>query len=122
MEALFVAGHLILGLYFLRSGITHFFKVNYLAAYAGSKGVPFAKFSVIASGVLMALGGISLVGWIRPDIGIGMLLLALLPMTTMIHNFWTVTDPMQRANEEISFGKNIALIGALMLLLAFVLL
>ncbi len=123
MVALFIIGHVVLGLYFLQSGITHFFKANYLAGYAASKGVPFAKVAVIASGALFALGGISLIGWtgFRPDIGIGLIILALLPITTMMHNFWTIKDPMQRANEEIGFMKNIALIAALMLILAYVL-
>ena len=121
MIALFVIGHLVVGLYFLQSGINHFFKADYLAGYAASKGVPFAKFSVIASGVLFALGGISLIGWIRPDIGIGLIVICLLPVTTMIHNFWTVSDPMHRANEKIGFMKNVVLMGSLLLLLAFVL-
>ncbi len=121
MEALFVIGHLVVGIYFLQSGIKHFFNTNYLAGYAASKGIPFAKFSVIAAGVLFALGGISLIGWIRPDLGIGFIVLALLPVTTLMHNFWAIKDPMQRANEEINFGKNIVLIGSLLLLLAFIL-
>jgi putative oxidoreductase len=123
MVALFIIGHLVLGLYFLQSGITHFFKADYLAGYASSKGVPFAKFSVMASGALFALGGISLIGWtgFRPDIGIGLIILALLPITTMVHNFWMIKDPMHRATEEISFMKNVAIIAALMLILAYVL-
>jgi uncharacterized membrane protein YphA (DoxX/SURF4 family) len=119
-EILFVIGHLVVGIYFLESGIGHFFKVNYLAGYASSKGVPFAKVSVIASGILFALGGISLIGWIRPDLGIGLIILCLLPVTTLMHNFWAASDPMHRANERISFMKNIAIIGSLLLLLAFV--
>ncbi len=121
MIALFIIGHLVLGLYFLQSGITHFFKANYLAGYATSKGVPFAKASVIASGVLFTLGGVSLIGWISPEIGLGLLILALLPITTMVHNFWSIKDPMQRATEYIAFTKNVALIASLVLALAYVL-
>ncbi len=121
MEALFVIGHLIVGIYFLQSGLNHFFKTGYLAGYAASKGVPFPKFSVIAAGVMFGLGGISLIGWMRPDIGIGLIILALLPVTTMMHNFWTIKDPMDRATQHMNFTKNLALIGTLMLLLAFVL-
>lgn len=121
MVALFIIGHLVLGLYFLQSGINHFFKTSYLAGYATSKGVPFAKASVIASGILFAVGGILLIGWVAPEIGIGMIILALLPVTTMIHNFWTIKDPAHRATEYISFTKNVALIASLVLLLAYVL-
>jgi putative oxidoreductase len=121
MIALFIIGHVVLGIYFLQSGINHFFKTSYLAGYATSKGVPFAKASVIASGVLFALGGVSLIGWISPEIGLGLLILALLPVTTMVHNFWTIKDPMARAGEYVSFSKNVALISSLVLLLAYVL-
>ena len=123
MVVLFIIGHVGLGLYFLQTGLNHFFKANYLAGYATSKGVPFAKVSVILSGVLFALGGISLIGWngFRPDIGIGLIIIALLPITTMVHNFWAVKEPQQRAMEWIQFTKNVALIVSLMLILAYVL-
>lgn len=118
MEILFVIGHLLVGLYFLHAGINHFFKVNYLAGYAASKGVPLPKAAVIATGITFTLGGISLVGWIAPIIGLGLIILTLIPLTTMMHNYWTVTDPMHRATEQINFNKNIALIGSLLLILA----
>ena len=119
MEILFVIGHLIVGLYFLHAGISHFFKTNYMANFAGSKGVPWPKAAVIASGITFMLGGISLIGWIAPVIGLGLIILTLIPVTTMMHNYWTITDPMQRATDQISFNKNIALIGTLILILAF---
>ncbi len=121
MELLFIIGHLGLGIYFLYSGLNHFFKVGYLSGYAASKGVPFPKFSIIASGALFTLGGLAITSWIVPDVGIGLIVLALLPITTMVHNFWSINDPMQRAGEEISFAKNIALISALLVILAYVL-
>ncbi|MDB5189021.1 MAG: DoxX family protein [Candidatus Nomurabacteria bacterium] len=118
MEILFIIGRLIVGIYFLNSGLNHFFKANYLAGYASSKGVPLAKAAVIISGATMAIGGISLIGWIAPIIGLGLLILTLIPLTTMMHNFWTVTDPMHRANEKINFTKNFALVGSLLLILS----
>jgi uncharacterized membrane protein YphA (DoxX/SURF4 family) len=123
MIALFLIGHIGLGLYFLQSGINHFYNMNYLAGYAASKGVPFAKVSIIASGILLSLGGISMIGWLgyRPDIGIGLIIIALLPITTMMHNFWAVKDPQQKAMEKLQFMKNLALIASLMLILAYVL-
>src|SRR6266403_3959678 len=119
MEILFIIGHLIVGIYFLNSGINHFFNVNYLAGYAGSKGVPWPKAGLIVSGALFAIGGISLIGLIEPQLGAGLIALTLIPLTTTMHNFWTVNDPMQRAMEKINFTKNLALIGSLLIILAF---
>jgi len=118
MEILFIIAHVALGLYFLYSGMNHFFKVNYLAAYAGSKGVPFPKAAVIASGVTFAVAGISIIGWIAPIIGLGLAILTLIPTTTMMHNYWADTDPMQRANNQINFTKNFALVASLLLILS----
>jgi putative oxidoreductase len=118
MIILFIIAHLTIGIYFLNSGLSHLFNVNYLAGYAASKGVPLPKAAVIASGVIFVIGGISLTGWIAPVIGLGLIILTLIPVTTMMHDFWNVTDPMQRANDKIAFSKNIALMGSLLLVLA----
>jgi putative oxidoreductase len=118
MIILFIIAHLTIGIYFLNSGLSHFFNVNYMAGYAASKGVPLPKTAVIISGITLAIGGISLVGWIAPVIGLGLIILTLIPVTTMMHDFWNVKDPMQRVSEKIGFNKNIALIGSLLLVLA----
>ncbi len=118
MIILFIIAHLTVGIYFLNSGLNHLFNVNYLTGYAKSKGVPAAKAGIIISGITFIIGGISLTGWIAPIIGLGLIILTLIPITTMMHDFWNASDPMHRANEKIAFTKNIALIGSLLLILA----
>jgi hypothetical protein len=34
----------------------------------------------------------------------------------MMHAFWKVTDPMHKMSETINFTKNLALIGALLMM------
>jgi putative oxidoreductase len=118
MELLFIIGRLILGLYFLHAGFNHFFKANYLASYAASKGVPLAKAGVIISGITFTIGGISLIGWIAPLIGLALLVVTLIPVTVLMHPFWKSTDPMHRAGEQVSFNKNLAIMGAMILIVA----
>lgn len=118
MIILFIIAHLTIGIYFLNSGLNHFFNVNYLASYAQSKGVPAAKVGVIISGITFTIAGISLTAWIAPIIGLGLAILTLIPITTMMHDFWNASDPMHRATEKVSFSKNIAIIGSLLLVLA----
>ena len=43
MEMAFLVGRIIVGLYYINSGIRHFTHLNMMAGYAGSKGVPFPK-------------------------------------------------------------------------------
>jgi len=38
-------------------------------------------------------------------------------VTFKIHNFWTISDPQARMNEQVHFGKNIAMIGFLLMTL-----
>ena len=41
----------------------------------------------------------------------------LVPVTFMMHAYWQETDPMQRINQRVNFQKNIALLGAALMLL-----
>ena len=116
MIALFVIGRIIFGLYFLYNSYQHFAKLGMMAGYAKSKGVPMAQFSVIFSGLLLLLGGLSILLGIYPLVGIILLILFLVPVTFMMHQFWAAKEPMQKMSETINFLKNMALIGALLML------
>ncbi|MEZ4621139.1 MAG: hypothetical protein R2867_37325 [Caldilineaceae bacterium] len=54
----------------------------------------------------------------RPTLGIAALLLFLLPVTMLMHNFWTIGDPQMHAIELGLWMRNMALAGAGLFLLA----
>ena len=114
----FIIGRILLGGYFLYNAYSHFTKTQWLAGYAASKGVPFAKAGVIASGVLFALGGISIILGMQMVIGLSALVVALIPITIKMHAFWKDTDPQVRMGEQINFFKNCALTGSLLITIA----
>jgi uncharacterized membrane protein YphA (DoxX/SURF4 family) len=118
MQIAFLIGRIIVGIYFIYSGIHHFTNLQMMAGYAGSKGVPMPKIAVPASGALVVIGGLSILLGFQPLIGVIAILLFLLPTTFMMHNFWSVTDPMQKMSEMVNFTKNWALIGYTLMLLA----
>jgi len=118
MQIAFLIGRIIVGIYFIYSGIRHFTNLNMMAGYAGSKGVPMPKIAVPASGSLIVIGGLSILLGFQPLIGVIAILLFLVPTTFMMHNFWSVQDPMQKMNEMINFTKNWALIGYTLMILA----
>jgi uncharacterized membrane protein YphA (DoxX/SURF4 family) len=89
-----------------------------MADYAAAKGVPAAKVAVPGSGLLLLIGGLSLLLGFQPLIGIVAILVFLLPTTFMIHNFWTISEPMQKMGEMVNFTKNWALFGYTLMLLA----
>ena len=118
MAVAFLIGRIIVGLYFISSGIRHFTHLKMMAGYAGSKGVPMPQIGVPLSGLLILIGGASILLGAWPLYGAIAILLFLLPTTFMMHNFWAVQDPMQKMNEMINFTKNWALIGYTLMILA----
>lgn len=118
MVYLFVLGRVLLGVYFIMSGVNHFKNVQGLAGYAQSKGVPMAKEGVLLSGFMMILGGLGIVLGVYIQLSVLLLVLFLLVSSLKMHQYWKITDPMARMGEEINFKKNMALLGALLMLLA----
>jgi putative oxidoreductase len=118
MNYLFFLGRLLFGGFFLLAGSRHFTRLAAMAPYAASKGVPFPKAAVLGSGLLAALGGLSILLGLRPKCGILLLAIFLVPTTIAMHNFWADRDPQARQFNEVQFQKNLALLGgALMFLL-----
>jgi uncharacterized membrane protein YphA (DoxX/SURF4 family) len=105
-----LAGRVIFGGYFLSSGIRHFTDRDMMIGYARSKGVRYPEPAVLGTGALLVLGGLSLLAG-KQKAGAGLITTFLTGVTPMMHDYWNVTDPGQRMNEMINFGKNIALIG-----------
>ena len=117
LQILFLVGRIIVGGYFLMAGFNHFKNANMMAGYATSKGTPSAKAAVIGTGVLLVLGGASFLLGYHPTIGTILLVIFLLGVSFKIHNFWTIADAQARRNEQAHFGKNVVMIGFLLMTL-----
>lgn len=96
----------------------HLFKSAGLVGYAESKKVPTAKTAVIGSGILLLLGGLSILFGVSTNTGIALLVLFLIPVSFMMHAFWKETDPMKKMGEQVAFTKNMAILGGLLMLLS----
>jgi uncharacterized membrane protein YphA (DoxX/SURF4 family) len=118
MGILFLIGRLIFGGYFIMSAWGHFKNLSMLAGYAQSKGVPSPKVAVFGSGVLMLLGGLGIIFGIAPEASLALLIIFLVPVSFKMHAFWKETDPNAKMSERIQFMKNMALVGALLMLYA----
>jgi uncharacterized membrane protein YphA (DoxX/SURF4 family) len=119
MESIiFIIGRVLLGGFFINSGISHFKGIAMMSGYAQMKGVPLPKASVAFSGVLLLVGGLSILLGVYPTVGVAALAIFLLPVTYMMHAFWKVQDPMAKMGEMVNFAKNMALLGAALTLLA----
>jgi putative oxidoreductase len=118
MNIAFLIGRIIVGGYFISAGVNHFKNLNDMSEFAKSKGTPAPKAAVAGTGILLLLGGLSMLLGVLPLVGVILLIIFLLGVSFQIHAFWKVSDPQARAMEMIYFMKNIALIGALLMFLA----
>ncbi len=114
----FLIGRVIVGCFFLMNGFNHFAQLKMMAGYAKSKGLPAPEFAVGGSGVLLLLGGLSLLLGFHPTIGAALLVIFLLGAAFGIHNFWTVQDPQAKMGEMTHFLKNMAILGLVLMTLA----
>ena len=118
MQILFLIGRILLGGYFIYSGYNHFKNLANMAGYAAMKKVPMARAAVITTGVMLTLGGLSIVLNRFAILGMCLVVLFLIPTTIVMHAFWKETEPNARMMERIQFMKNVGLIGALLLLVS----
>jgi uncharacterized membrane protein YphA (DoxX/SURF4 family) len=116
MSLFFLLGRLIVGAYYLYTGINHFLKLSQLAAYAKSKGISAPEIAVAGSGLLLLLAGVTLLLGYEPRIGVAALVLFFVPVTFLMHNFWAVPAE-QKMMETIQFSKNMALLGSALMFL-----
>lgn len=114
--ALVLLGRILFSCYFIGSGINHFRNLEQLTGYAASKKIPNAKLAVLLTGIFMVLGGVGVMLDFWTGISAALLLVFLIPTTFVMHAFWSIKDPAARASERMAFSKNIALIGATLML------
>lgn len=114
MQYLVPIGRFLYVAIFLTTLLGHF--APQTIAYAGQAGVPFPSLLVPASGILAFAGAVSILLGYKARIGAWLLVLFLVPVTVMLHNFWTVQDPMMAQMQQAMFMKNVSLLGAALLI------
>jgi putative oxidoreductase len=117
MDIILIIGRVLFALILLSSGLNHFKHADHMAGYAGSKGVPAAKQSVLLSGLLMALGSLSIILGVYADLGALVMALLLLAMAVKMHDFWKA-DEASKQSEMINFFKNVSMAGGALVMFA----
>jgi putative oxidoreductase len=117
-DIVFLIGRIIAGGFFLMNGFNHFAKLGMMSGYAKSKGTPLPGLAVGGSGVLLVLGGASLLLGYHPTVGAILLAIFLLGVSFPIHNFWAVQEPQAKVTEMVNFMKNMALLGFVLMTVA----
>lgn len=86
---------------------------------AARHGVPLPDLLVPVSGVIALVGGLSVLLGFQTRIGAGLLVIFLVPVTVMMHNFWASTDPLTHQIEQAMFLKNLTMLGGALVISYF---
>lgn len=119
MDYLVLVGRILFAALFVMSGLAHFTRMGAMAGMVEQAGLRPARFWVGASGVVILLGGLSVLLGVYPKVGAALLVVFLVPAAVLMHRFWGVPDPMAAAAQMAHFNKNLALAGAALLILYF---
>jgi putative oxidoreductase len=112
---------------FILSGVNHLRNWNSTIQYMSSKGLAIETLLGNSADILLApavafllFGGLSVLLGIRARGGAVLLILFLIPVTLIFHDFWNygANDP-QQVLQMINFMKNTGLGGGLLMVLAF---
>jgi putative oxidoreductase len=110
-------GRVLFSAIFILAGLNHFSAAS--IGYAAQTGLPMAGLLVPLSGVLSLLGGVSILLGYHARLGAWILVLFLVPVTLLMHAFWSVDDAMMRQMQMANFMKNVALIGGALMIAHF---
>jgi putative oxidoreductase len=117
MKFILLLGRIFFSLIFLMTVMHHFSKDT--IGYVASKGIPAASFLVPLSGVIATLGALSIILGFKARWGAWLIVIFLIPVTFMMHDYWNVTDPMMKQMQMAMFMKNISMLGGALIITYF---
>jgi len=117
-DALSLIGRIFLAVVFVVSGFGKIAGFAGLAGAIASKGLPAAQVFAVATIVIELGVGLMLVAGWKARWAAFLLAVFTAIVTFFFHNFWAVPEA-QKMMEQINFMKNLALIGGLMMVMAY---
>jgi len=117
MKYALLLGRILFTLIFLMSSFGHFGAES--IGYAAAKGVPAANLLVPFTGLMELFGAITIIAGYKARWGAWTLVAFLLPVTFIMHNFWTIEDAMAKQMDMIAFMKNISMTGGTLIIAYF---
>jgi putative oxidoreductase len=110
-----VIGRIAIGAIFVISALGKLTNWQGTLSYAGTKGVSATLLAIATA--LELLGGLSVILGFKARWGALALLIFLVPVTLVFHNFWAVAPEQQQA-QLVNFLKNLSILGGILIVLA----
>ncbi|MBI4544679.1 MAG: DoxX family membrane protein [Gemmatimonadetes bacterium] len=118
MEILHLVGRVLFGGYFIFNAMGHLVMyTDMMTDYSRMKGVPAPRLAVYLTGLLLLVGGLTILLGYEPEWGVAALALFFLGVTFKMHDFWN-QEGEARMYQMLFFMRNVALLGASLMLLA----
>ena len=119
MDMVVLIGRMLFAAIFIGSGLQHITRGGVMSQHAAARGVPAPILMVRLAGAVVLIGGISILLGAYARIGAALLVLFLIPTAIVMHNYWTLSDPVAKANDQAHFFKDLALAGSALLIWYF---
>ncbi len=113
-----LVGRVLAGGFYLIMADGHFRNVESMAGFAAAKGVPAASLLIVVAGVLLLIGGLSILLGFKPKMGVVAIVVFFVPVTFIMHDFWAIEDSQLRQMQMVQFLKNTALLGSALMFAA----
>ena len=114
-----VLGRILLSLVFLMSALgSKIPNFSQVAGYMTIEGDPASQAMLVGAIVFLVAGSLALIFGFKARIGATLLLIFLVLATYYFHDFWAFEDAAERQMQMIQFMKNMALMGAMLLVIA----
>jgi putative oxidoreductase len=117
MGVIVLIGRILFSFLFIIASLGHFSKAA--IDFAASQGVAMPQIAVPLSGIIALIGGLSILFGYKARFGAWLIVIFLIPVTAFMHQFWKSVDPAIQALDQAMFLKNLALIGAALLIAYF---
>jgi len=117
MKYIVLVGRILFSAIFIMTIMGHFSKQD--ISFAAAAGVPLASIAVPVSGIIAFLGGLSIAFGYKAKWGAWLIVLFLIPITIMMHNFWAAPDNIAAQMQLAMFIKNISILGGALMIAYF---
>jgi putative oxidoreductase len=111
-----LVGRLVLAWFFLNGALSYGNQWDGTIQIMALKGIPAAPLLLAMALIAMWLGGLSLVFGFQTRYGAVLLFGFTLVVSVAMHDFWQITNPIDRAADFDIFARNMAIAGGLLLL------
>jgi len=111
-------GRFLLALLFVVGGFSKIGGFDGIVGYIGSKGLPLPQLLAVGTIVLEIAAGLALIAGLKARWAAAALAVFTVLATFLFHNYWAMPEEQQRI-QYLLFSKNIAVVGGLLMVVAF---